>query len=87
MTNAVGQKSIVITKCSGQLRDLFDVCCELENVDRAQGFGIILSPWVEHILNSLGSDPCGNIDTLGFVQDKLNEVFPKPALNKGGYWS
>ena len=85
MANAEGEKSIVITKCSEQLRDLFDVCCEIENVDRAQGFGIILRPWVEHILNSLGSDPCGNIDQLGVVQDKLNEVFPRPKISAGGY--
>ena len=64
MANAEGQKSIVITKCSEQLRDLFDACCELENVGCAQGFGIILHPWVEHILNSFGSDPYGNIDNL-----------------------
>ncbi len=85
MANAVGQKSIVITKCSEQLRDLFDACCEIENVDRAQGFGIILRPWVEHVLNSLGTDPYGNIDQLAFIQGQLNEVFPPPKISAGGY--
>ena len=87
MANAEGQKSIVITKCPEQLRNLFDACCEIEGVSRDQGFSIMLRPWVEYILKSLGTDPCSNIDQLAFVQDQLNEVFPQPVQNRGGYWS
>ncbi len=70
-----------------QAANLFDVCCELQGVDRTQGFALILRPWVEYILKSLGADPCRNIDQLAFVQDQLNEVFPPPKVSAGGYWS
>jgi len=65
---------------------LFDVCCELENIDRAQGFAVILRPWVGHILNTLGGDPCqNNMDQLECVQDQLDEVFPRQKVSAGGY--
>ena len=70
-----------------QAANLFEVCCEIQGVDRTDGFAIMLRPWVEYILTSLGNDPCSNIDQLAFVQDQLNEVFPQPVQNRGGYWS
>ena len=66
-------------------RELYKTVCELENVSPEQGFSIIFRPWIEKLVHDFGMKPDADLILLDEIEARMNELFPKPVIQAGGY--